>query len=80
MTTITDLLEQGVPLEDVQRLAMPTRRTNRLYEPPPEKNHPQHRREDFDLSGIGPSSMMHGTSKSSQRPYRYERSVKEFWH
>jgi integrase/recombinase XerD len=23
LTTITDLLEQGVPLEDVQRLAMP---------------------------------------------------------
>jgi site-specific recombinase XerD len=30
VTTITDLLEQGVPLEDVQRLADP--RTTRLYD------------------------------------------------
>ena len=49
VTTITDLLEQGVPLEDVQRLAGHAgQRTTRLYTPG-RKTSPEHRRADFDL-------------------------------
>jgi len=45
VTTITDLLGQGVALEDVQRLAghaVPPLR------PPRQEDHPQHRRSRFE--------------------------------
>jgi site-specific recombinase XerD len=44
VTTVTDLLEQGVALEDVQRLAgHADPRTTRLYDRRDKKIAPQHR-------------------------------------
>ena len=48
VTTITDLLERGVPLEDVKRLAgHADPRTTRLLRSPRQEDHPECGREDF---------------------------------
>lgn len=54
VTTITDLVEQGVPLEDVQRPAgHADPRTTRLYDRRREKNLKEYCREDFGLKLSG---------------------------
>ena len=45
VTTITDLLERGVPLEDVKSLGDP--RTTRLSRSPRQEDHPECSGEDF---------------------------------
>jgi integrase len=51
VTVVTDLLNQNIPLEDVQYLAghsSPT--TMRVYDSPSPEGHAEYRGEDFDLS------------------------------
>ena len=55
VTTVTDLLEQNVPLEDVQYLAGHSDpRTTRIYDRRRRQGHAEHRRADLDLTGIIP--------------------------
>ena len=47
---ITDLLNSGVPLEDVEHLAgQCSPRTTKLLQPAAEESHAEHRRADFYL-------------------------------
>ena len=51
VATITDLLEQGVPLEDVQQPGGPCGSPHHAaLRPSPAANHSQHRGADFDLT------------------------------
>ena len=50
VTTVTDLLEQNVPLEDVQYLAGHSDpRTTRIYDRQAAQGHPEYRRTNIDL-------------------------------